>query len=777
MKTIILTFALVLTGLVSLWAQPNPNDLLITGYILDANGDAVDGQYVCATYTSGTNPAIADSSCGYTNANGWYSITVINGSVIGQNQSFDVGIWEYCQNSQNVISQTIQNQQGMLDTVSVILALTCGSNSGCNCVVDIVESADPNGIYTFATNSNCTATSYQWSMPDGSNSPNPSNSYQFLQDGTYGICVTTVDANGCTASACDTIVIGGSLTCDAYFYYESTPNGAIVSGENTQFTYSGQGQNMSTYNWTVQGGGMILLGSDSMNPNLLFPNAGTYNVCLTVEDGQGCSDTFCADVYVVDGNNGGDSCTASFVYSVIPLDSGLIVFSAYGANNSNQYVWDFGDGSSGSGSSPTHQYNANQSWYWACLTVYGPNGCQESFCDTISLDGFIGGGCNAGFSNSGNTPIGYTFTSYAQDPNASYDWSIDGVANQADGASLYVPGFVDGVHTVCLTVNTSNCTDTQCMTIYVSQDSCFGWISGQVFAGNLNQPIDVAQVYLISFDANTNQLTEVQSAMVDSGGYYYFSGIPCGEYLVKAATTPNSAFFSSQLPTYYGNSTFWNYGQTIVVTEVAPAVQYDITLITGNNPGGPGFIGGDVTEGANKMAAEGDPIEGVTVMLFDMAGNAIAYTYTDAYGAFGFDNLAYGMYQVYTELINFTTVPAVVAIGEDDPSVDDIHVFVADEFISTGVEEVNFDALVSGVYPSPMADNGSLTVNFEQNYTVTMSIVDLTGRVITSESRVLPAGKSTMAVAAAGLSEGYYMLIMTEQAGAFSITRKFAVAH
>ena len=864
MKTIILTFALVLTGLVSLWAQPDPNDLLITGYVLDEFGGAVDGQLVCAYHASGTNPSIADSTCAYTNANGWYYITVTNGSVIGANQTFDIIIHENCQNQPSIQTETVQNQQGMLDTTSVNFSLTCGSNSGCNCVVDLVQSVDPNGVYTFATTSNCNAVSYQWYMPDGTEQPYPSVSYQFLQDGAYGICVVTTDANGCAATACDTVYVNGNsgngdscvasfvysvspsdsglvafsadmsnnsnqcvwdfgdgntgsgystshsystnqsfywacltvygpngcqesycdsvfveqtAACDAYFYYGSTPNGAVIAGENTPFYYAGQNQTPSTFTWTMQGGGFITTVSDSMNPTLVFPNAGTYTVCLAVDNGQGCTDSYCANVYAVTSSGGGDSCVASFIYSVVTSDSGLVAFSADMSNNSNQYVWDFGDGNSGGGSTTSHSYGLNESWYWACLTVYGPNGCQDSYCDTISINGGNGGGCSAGFSNSGMTPIGYTFSAYNSDPSASYAWSIDNVGNQGSGASLYVPGFVDGAHTICLTVSAGNCTDTQCMTIYVSQDSCFGWLSGQVFAGNVNQPIDVAEVFLISFDANTNQLTEVQSTMIDSGGFYYFPMVPCGEYLVKAAATPNSAFYDSQLPTYYGNSTFWNYAQEIGVSEVMPAVQYDITLISGSNPGGPGFIGGDVTEGANKLADEGDPLEGIAVLLFDMGGNAIGYTYTDANGAFGFDNLAYGTYQVYTELINFTTVPAVVAIGQDNPMVEDIHIFVSDEFISTGVAEVNFDALVSGVYPSPMADNGSLTVNFEQNYTVTMSIVDLTGRVITSASRVLPAGKSTMAVAAAGLSEGYYILTMTEQGGAFSITRKFAVAH
>ena len=102
--------------------------------------------------------------------------------------------------------------------------------------------------------------------------------------------------------------------------------------------------------------------------------------------------------------------------------------------------------------------------------------------------------------------------------------------------------------------------------------------------------------------------------------------------LIKAAAIANSAFYADHLPTYYGNSTFWQYAEEVGVSWVQPAVQYDITLIVGNNPGGPGFIVGDVTQGANKVADEGDPIEGIPVMIFDMAGNAIAYTYTDANG-------------------------------------------------------------------------------------------------------------------------------------------------
>lgn len=763
MKTIFLTLSLVFAGLAGLQAQSDPNDLLITGYVTNANGGAVDGQWVCVSY-SGSNPTIADSSCGYTNANGWYSITVTNGSLTGPDQNFEVVTSEYCQNISILLSETVSNQQGTVNTSTVNFALSCSPPSFCSVEISFEVSASDSTVFNaVATAAGTAPFSYQWDNGVST----PSATYVFAETGIYGVCLTVVDGAGCLTSNCDTVYVGQQpASCDAYFYYASTSNGVVFANTSTQFTYSGQSQNLVSYNWTAQGGG-ISLTSEAMNPNFVFPSAGQYFVCLEVADGLGCTNSFCANVTVVGGNTGG--CQA---YFEVQDSSGYSYFVNNSQGNATQYFWDFGDGNTSTQMYPWHQYAQNGT-YFACLTISGLN-CQDSYCDTIYVGQNIGN-CYAGFSSSGPTPIGYGFTASFQDANYSYSWTINGQSAGSNGYQLYVPGFVNGSHQICLTVADGLCSDYECQTFYVNADSCFGYISGQIFAGNSNEAVDIAQVYLISYDSITSQLTAVQTATVDSGGYYYFPIVPCGQYLVKAATTPNSVFYADHLPTYYGNSTFWQYADYIAVAWAQPAVQYDVTLIGGNNTGGPGFIGGSVTEGANKVADEGDPVVGIAVMLFDMTSNAIAYTYTNANGQFAFENLPYGVYQVYTELLNYTTIPTVVTLTAEQSSVDDIGVQVSQGLISTGIAETDFETLVGSIYPNPVVDNATLTLDFEAGHDVTLSVVDLAGRTVAAQFVALLRGKNTLSVSANGLTEGYYFLQLRDSKGAFVVTRKFVV--
>jgi len=765
MKTIFLTLSLVFLGLTGLWAQPNPNDLVISGYVTNTNGGAVDGQWVCVGY-GGSNPSIADSTCGSTNANGWYSITVINGSLTGPNQSFEVVTQEYCQNTTSILTETVQNVQGTVNSATVNFALTCLPPTFCAAEISFSVNPSDSTQYTVVGTATGTAPfAYVWD--NGTTSQ--TTTYDFGQQGIYSVCLTVTDASGCVSSTCDTAYVGVQPpSCDAFFYYGSTPTGVVLANTSTAFTYSGQSQDLTSYNWVVQGGGLSIT-SDSMNPHFVFPSAGAYNVCLTVGDAQGCSNTFCASVTVIGNNTGG--CQAYFASTD---SSGYSYFVNYSQGNATEYLWDFGDGNTSNQAYPWHQYAQNGT-YLVCLTITGPN-CQDSFCDTVYV-GQNSGNCYAGFSSSGITPVGYHFYANSQDSNYSYSWTINGQSAGDNGYQLYVPGFVNGTHEICLTVSDGVCSDSQCQTFFVNPDSCFGYISGQIFAGNANVAVDIAQVYLISYDSITGQLTAVQTASVDSGGYYYFPVVPCGQYLLKAATTPNSAYYADHLPTYYGNSTFWQYADHIGVGWVQPAVQYDVTLIGGSNPGGPGFIGGSVTEGANKVADEGDPVVGIAVMLFDMTANAIAYTYTDANGQFTFENLPLGTYQVYTELLNYTTIPATVTLTEEQPLVENIGVQVSEGLISTSIVETNFDALVGSVYPNPVVNHATLTLDFEAGHNVTMSVVDLAGRAVSTQHIALLPGKNTVSVSANGLTDGYYLLQLRDDNGAFVVTRKFVVTH
>jgi hypothetical protein len=640
-----------------------------------------------------------------------------------------------------------------------------------NCGATITTSGTLSGGSGVTLTANGTGTppfSYLW------NSGSNGSSIVVLQAGTY--CVIVVDATGCIdSSQCITVI---NNQCQAGFTYPGSPN-ALQVGNTVQLFFDGVASNFSTYDWTISAGGLSFTAT-GMNPVFQIPptllpvNGMMVQICVTVSDSiSGCSDSYCETVLAIPANTTG--CQAYFVSEPDSMLGAPLpgVWFTDASQGGAFYFWDFGDNTFSTDQNPLHLYNGTGTYY-VCLTITSADSsCQDTYCVDVYVGNNNSGNCDASFSNSGPTPIGYTFSANVQNPNFYYQWSID---NQyvGNGYDAYSPGFTNGVHTICLTIvdSLNNCSDQQCQTITVGSNNCYGYISGEVYAGSNNQPLDEGMVYLILFDSLTNTLTAIDSLPIDSSNFFFFGPLACGDYLIKAAATSGSQYYNGHIPTYYGNSPFWGFAQTVTIGQVNAQVTTDVTLIAANNPGGPGFIGGDVTQGANKTDL-GDPLSGIQVMLFNLSGDAIAYTYTDANGSFGFSNLAYGTYQVYVEALGVQTIPAIVTIGENEPSVDNVHILASESLISTGIEEFDFDGAISDVYPNPVGNDASIRINLENEVMVNISILDLTGRMISTQTISVAGGENKVSINASQLKEGYYFLNIQDVDGDFSVTRKF----
>ncbi|MDP6908205.1 MAG: carboxypeptidase-like regulatory domain-containing protein, partial [Flavobacteriales bacterium] len=140
MKTL-KTLCLLLLCASSAFAQSNPDDMFISGYVLDLSGQAVANHQVCVTFIS-NNPVLpSDTICTTTNANGYYTLTITNGSLTGPNVSFDVYTYDPC--ALFPIVQTVDNQQGTVNEADVDFAI-CNVNQG-NCLAEITTSVDSTG--------------------------------------------------------------------------------------------------------------------------------------------------------------------------------------------------------------------------------------------------------------------------------------------------------------------------------------------------------------------------------------------------------------------------------------------------------------------------------------------------------------------------------------------------------------------------------------------------------------------------------------------------------
>ena len=106
----------------------------------------------------------------------------------------------------------------------------------------------------------------------------------------------------------------------------------------------------------------------------------------------------------------------------------------------------------------------------------------------------------------------------------------------------------------------------------------------------------------------------------------------------------------------------------------------------------------------------------------------MAYTYTAIDGTYGFDNLAWGTYKVWVEALGLEPVYAIVTIGPDNPSANNIN-FEANSMELTSIESPDNISAVS-LYPNPVNAALFLKMNSERSGDYQISITDLSGKSI-----------------------------------------------
>lgn len=592
---------------------------------------------------------------------------------------------------------------------------------------------------------------YNWDFGDGNySSVGPTVSHTFANNGIYTVIGYYVDS---TASSCydsDTVLVtitgaAGGGNCSAAF---------TTAGNSPTFTFTPTNTPSSPINyygfdWNF-GDGNTGYTSNMNGISHTYTANGTYSVTCILYDSIFCSDTVTNTVTVT--NVGGATCNAAFTW----IDSGY----TYTFNPTNPfagaiYSWVLSDGSTYSTQNPTHTFSPTATGLFSiCLTISDPiTGCSNTYCDSIQIN--IGGGnCDATFtSNILNFTAAFT-PSYPTSATGTYFWTFgDGNTSTLQNPFNIYP-FFTGVMTyqVCLTIADSGCTDTYCSTITLV--NMVNNISGYVFAAN--QPADSGVVFLIEFDSTLNTLTAIDTTTTDSNGYYNFP-YAVGQFLVKAALAPTNSLYFNYLPTYYAMGTpqvpsgelLWSNADFISAPNNGSS--YDILMIGGTNPGGPGFVGGLVSQGANKV---GDPMSDIQIMITDDLGNPVLYDYSDNSGLFNISNLPYGDYIIYPEVYGKITHPLSFTLNAQNPNIDNFLVEVnsttVDVSIATSTVNIELENQVV-LYPNPAIDFLNVNLGNEMNEETLIEVLDLSGKVMhrvqvsqTNQTRIntttLPSG-------------------------------------
>lgn len=246
-------------------------------------------------------------------------------------------------------------------------------------------------------------TAYEWSFGDGSTGTSKTTSHTYMKAGTYPVTLTVTDNAGLkTTSEPQYVVVADAPPTASFAVTTSTLTAASPVAFDGSTSHDPDGS-IASYEWSF-GDGSALAGGVSLSHT--YAHAGKYVVRLTVTDDGGLSASIEHEVTVADAaptasfsiSNTATSTTvpaakgapsSSFAVATPSPTAGLPVgFDGSGSRDPDGvvtgYSWSFGDGTAGSGATPSHVYTKAGS-YTVRLTVTDNGGLSASTEQTIAV--------------------------------------------------------------------------------------------------------------------------------------------------------------------------------------------------------------------------------------------------------------------------------------------------------------------------------------------------------------------------------------------------------
>ncbi len=235
------------------------------------------------------------------------------------------------------------------------------------------------------------ALTYAWTFGDGGTATGADPTHVYADNGVYTVGLTVADPSSATGSATATATIANvrpSLPSLA------GPNAPVASGAAVTvggaFTDPGVlDTHTVSYDWgdgTVEPGAVSETnGSGSVSGTHVYAAPGTYVVTVVVTDKDGDSGSATLEIVVEDSNA---APTANGGGPYVRLEGSMVSFdgtaSADPDGDALTYTWDFGDGATGVGATPSHTYLDN-GVYTVTLVVEDPSGATGSASTTVSV--------------------------------------------------------------------------------------------------------------------------------------------------------------------------------------------------------------------------------------------------------------------------------------------------------------------------------------------------------------------------------------------------------
>ena len=286
-------------------------------------------------------------------------------------------------------------------------------------------------------------TGFSWDFGDGATSTSPSPSHSYTTVGVYTLRLIVTTTGGCTDTALATIRVGNQPVIG----FSISPNPVCAKKATTFTDASPLG---SAILWDFGDGTSAI----SRNAIHYYAKPGVFSILLRVDNGGCTRDTILNNYVTVLPPSGefsfNQDCNNKFLFN----------FDASASLGANSYQWDFGDGTNGTGSSPSHLYGTSGTFMVSMVTTNAT--CTDTIKKVI-----IAGASSTDFRVSATTScrrFPLVFTANYKTPSYvnNYQWDFgDGTSATVRDSVIQHAYPLSGTYTVRLVVvNIFGCVDT-----------------------------------------------------------------------------------------------------------------------------------------------------------------------------------------------------------------------------------------------------------------------------------------------------------------------------
>ncbi len=623
------------------------------------------------------------------------------------------------------------------------------------------------------------AGSYMWDFGDGSTGfgqeiihtfdPGAGNIFVVTLT-TYSVTPGTVDT--CFAVSSQEVWIGNQFDCENWFWYETI--------DNVTFDFFGESFPFPANEWFWDfGDGETAYGQQVSHT--FDPNQGNlFNVSLlTVTYDPIFSDSCVAisDQWVWVGNT--MNCQANFYYEPDSLEEFTVNFFDNSSGIITNRLWDFGDGAFSEETNPVHTFPGPGS-YLVCLSVFSDTlgfYCYDTYCVDVEIEYSLSSDFSFSLDTISGLTNNYYFTDFSIGDADTWLWNF-GDGNDTTLQNPTHKYTVSGEYEVCLEVSRSfpnnvTYTDTYCQTVETPNYFDFG---GQVFIDGfpLNNYsgdttiVDTGMAFL--YRKYDNNLIPVDTNIFYELGYYWFSQVREGDYIVKTGLTENSLNYNNYVTAYHENALRWDNANTLHLYDTNYFVNVDLIELFGIDQG-PGSISGFLTV-SDKDFLNSSLVSEIEILLFDSNNNPLTFTITDELGNFAFENIPLGSYKLYAEATGFISFEVSVYLDENNQSVTNIKLELYEQTVGTE-EYFERETAIGNIYPNPVREKFSLDIQLDDNAVLMIDIFNISGQKVKGQKINLNKGSHILSFNSDVLPHGVYLLSIISGDRKIIETRKF----